>query len=167
MEIGYYRHEYSGNLYYAPYVGMHTETGESHVIYMRPDLLEEERQIYVRPESMFTETIELYVDSNGEYVKPREAQEGEVYDTVTTPRFVFLGPCLKREHMPQEFLLSLREVYGIEVKKDALRKKYRARGGDFCSSLTEGWGETPEEAVSKLAWWLWVEKHPGFPTEDS
>jgi hypothetical protein len=57
LEKGTYRHNKSGKLYEVLGVALQTETDEALVIY-KP-LYESEHELFARPYSMFTETVEI------------------------------------------------------------------------------------------------------------
>ena len=61
IETGRYKH-YKGNYYQVLYIAKHSETEELHVVY-QPEY--GERDIWIRPLSMFTEEIER----NGKKIK--------------------------------------------------------------------------------------------------
>lgn len=61
IEVGNYEHTKSGKQYNVIGTALHTETEEVMVVY-RP-LYESKIPLFVRPESMFAETIELHGQS--------------------------------------------------------------------------------------------------------
>lgn len=69
IQTGHYRH-FKGSIYEVVGVALHSETKEPLVVYKGVD-----DQLWVRPEAMFTETVE---------------HQGK-----TVPRFAFLGKTLK------------------------------------------------------------------------
>lgn len=69
IKIGKYRH-FKGGEYELLYIAKHSETLEETVVYRA---LYGEKQVWVRPLKMWTETVE--------------------YNGKTTPRFVFIGEC--------------------------------------------------------------------------
>lgn len=68
---GIYRH-YKGNEYHVIAIAQHSESGEEHVVYRA---LYGERGLWVRPLSMFTETVEREHGTLArfEYLRPAES----------------------------------------------------------------------------------------------
>ncbi|MEW6992392.1 DUF1653 domain-containing protein [Colwelliaceae bacterium 6441] len=69
LRTGRYQH-FKGNFYQVLYIAKHSETNEYHVVY-QPEY--GEKEIWVRPLSMFDETIER----DGETLKRFKYIEGE------------------------------------------------------------------------------------------